>query len=120
AYRSADTRDRHRVHGALAEATDAERDPDRRAWHRARAAPGPDEEVAAELERPAFRARSRGGLAATAAFLERAADLTADPARRAQRALLAAEVTCEAGSLDGALALLTTAEVGPLDDIQRC
>jgi DNA-binding CsgD family transcriptional regulator/tetratricopeptide (TPR) repeat protein len=108
------------VHGALAAATDVESDPDRRAWHRARATPGPDEDVATELERSAARARSRGGLAATAAFLERAAELTEDPARRAQRALTAAEVTCEAGSFDRALALLATAEAQPLDDIQRC
>src|SRR5207247_8059786 len=82
AYRTAGTRDRERVHSALADATDGKTDPDRRAWHRARATPGPDEEVAAELERSAARARSRGGLAASAAFLERAAELTAEPARR--------------------------------------
>ena len=84
AYRSATADDRHRVHRALAEATDAETDPDRRAWHRARATPGPDEEVAAELERSAGRAQARGGVAAAAAFLQRAVALTVDPARRAR------------------------------------
>jgi hypothetical protein len=86
AYRSATTDDRHRVHRALADATAAETDPDRRAWHLAQATPGPDEEVAAELERSAGRAQDRGGVAAAAAFLQRSAELTVDPARRAQRA----------------------------------
>jgi len=82
AYRSAGSNDRYRVHRALADATMAETDPDRRAWHRARATPKPDEEVAAELEHSAGRAQARGGVAA-AAFLQRSAELTADPARRA-------------------------------------
>jgi DNA-binding CsgD family transcriptional regulator len=119
AYGSASSDDRHRVHSALAEATDADADPDRRAWHRARAASGPDEEVAAELERSADRARNRGGLAAAAAFGQRAVALTEDPARRASRALDAARTTLRAGAFDAAVALLATAERGPLSDLQR-
>jgi DNA-binding CsgD family transcriptional regulator len=119
AYRSAAAEDRHRVHRALAEATDAETDPDRRAWHLARATPGPGEEVAAELERSAGRAQARGGVAAEAAFLQRAVALTVDPARRAERALAAAQASLQAGAFDAALGLLATAEAGPLDEFQR-
>jgi DNA-binding CsgD family transcriptional regulator len=119
AYRSAAADDRHRVHRALAEATDAETDPDRRAWHRARATPGPGEEVAAELERSAGRAQARGGLAAAAAFLQRAVALTVDPPRRAERALAAAQASLEAGKFDAALGLVATAHAGPLDEFQR-
>jgi DNA-binding CsgD family transcriptional regulator len=119
AYRSAAADDRHRVHRALAEATVAETDPDRRAWHRARATPGPDEEVAAELERSAGRAQARGGVAAAAAFLQRSAELTVDPARRAERALAAAQASFQAGAFDTALALAATAEAGPLDEFQH-
>jgi DNA-binding CsgD family transcriptional regulator len=119
AYRSAGTGDRHRVHQALAEATDAETEPDRRAWHHAQATPGPDEEVAAELERSASRAQSRGGVAAAAAFLQRAVALTVDPARRAERALAAAQASLEAGAFDAALGLVATAEAGALDEFQR-
>ncbi|MCX0269194.1 AAA family ATPase [Nocardia zapadnayensis] len=119
AYRSASAPDRQRVHRALAEATDQQLDPDRRAWHQAQAAPGPDEYVAAELERSAGRARGRGGLAAAAAFLERAAMLTLDPARRAGRALAAAQSTIQVGALDVAWDLLTMAESGKLSDLQQ-
>ena len=119
AYRSAGAEDRHRVHRALAEATDAETDPDRRAWHLAQATPGPGEAVAAELERSAGRAQARGGVAAAAAFLQRAVALTVDPARRAERALAAAEASFQAGGFDAALGLLATAEAGPLDRFQR-
>ena len=96
-YKAAAAADRRAVHLALAEATDPEIDPDRRAWHRAQATSGPDEEVAAALERSAARAQARGGLAAGAAFLERAAGLTLDPALRTQRALAAARAKFEAG-----------------------
>ncbi len=119
AYRSASVQTRQELHGALAEATDPAADPDRRAWHRAQAAPGPDEEVAAELEHSAGRAQRRGGLAAAAAFLEQSARLTLDPARRAQRALAAAQAKHQAGALDAALGLLAMAQAGPLDDLQR-
>src|SRR6202012_1794607 len=88
------------------------------AWHRAQATPGPDEEVAAELERSAERAQARGGLAAAAAFLERAVALTADPARRAGRTRAAAEASRRAGAFGKALDLVAAAEAGPLDELQ--
>jgi DNA-binding CsgD family transcriptional regulator len=119
AYRSAAVEDRYRVHRALAEATDAETDPDRRVWHLAQATPGPGEEVAAELERSAGRAQARGGVAAAAAFLQRSVALTVDPARRGERALAAAQASFQAGAFDAALGLLAMAEAGPLDDFQR-
>ncbi len=118
-YRSADTPKRRAAHLALAEATDPDIDPDRRAWHLAAAAAGPDEQVALELERSAGRAQARGGLAAAAAFLQRAVALTGDPARRVDRALAAAQASLGAGIFDTALGLLATAEVGPLDELQR-
>jgi len=117
-YRSASLQDRRKVHRALAEATDPQLDPDRRAWHLAQAAPGPDEDVAAELERSADRAQARGGFAAAAAFLERATALTLEPARGAERALAAARAMAQAGAYDAALRLLATAEARPLDEFQ--
>jgi DNA-binding CsgD family transcriptional regulator len=119
AYQSAPLSERQQVHAALAEATDPEADPDRRAWHRAQAAPGPDEEIAAELERSAGRAQARGGLAAAAAFLERAVALTVDPARHAARTLAAAQASLQAGAFGKALELVAAAEVGPLDESQN-
>ena len=119
AYRSASLPDRQAGHRALAEATDPRLDPDRRAWHRAQAAPEPDEDVAAELERSAGRAQARGGLAAAAAFLQRAVTLTVDPARRADRALAAAQSKHQAGAPDTALELLALAQAGPLDELQQ-
>jgi DNA-binding CsgD family transcriptional regulator len=119
AYRSAPLASRQRAHAALATVTDPRLDPDRRAWHRAHAAPGPDDEVAEELERSAGRARARGGLAAAAAFHQRATTLTLDPALRTERALVAASANVEAGAFDSALDLLAIAERGPLDELQH-
>jgi DNA-binding CsgD family transcriptional regulator len=118
AYRAATVADRQAVHAALAEVTDPAAEPDRRAWHRAKAAAGPDEEVAAELERSAGRAQARGGLAAAAAFLERSVLLSVDPARRAERTLAAAQASLQAGAFGPALELLTTAEAWSLDELQ--
>jgi DNA-binding CsgD family transcriptional regulator len=117
-YRAAVVEDRYRVHRALAQATDADADPDRHAWHRARATPGPDEEVAAELERSAGRAQARGGLGAAAAFLTRAAELTAVPAVRARLALDAALANVQTGAFDIGRRLLATAREGPADEVQ--
>ena len=118
-YRSADVEHRRAVHAALGEVTDPQTDPDRRAWHLAAAAEGPDEDVAIELERSAARAADRGGLAAAAAFLQRALILTDDPGRRAERALAAAQASLGAGAIAIARGLLATAEAGRLDELQR-
>ena len=118
-YRVAPQEDRQAVHLALAAATDPQLDPDSRAWHLASAAPGPDEDVASELERSAGRAHARGGLAAAAAFLERSVSLTRDPARRADRALAAAQANLHAGAFDAALGLMPAAEAAALDEFQR-
>jgi hypothetical protein len=119
AIHSATSAARRETHQALADVTDPERDPDRRAWHRAMAAAGPDEEVADELERSARRAQMRGGLAAAAAFLERAAELTAASGPRAARALAAADAHDRAGAQATALRLIAQAQTGPLDALQR-
>lgn len=118
-YRSASAVERRAVHRALAWATDATADPDRRAWHRAQATAGLDEDVAQELERSADRARARGGVAAAAAFLKRAATLTPDPVLRGHRMLAAARATFETGALDAAGELTAAAEQSPLDALQR-
>ncbi len=118
-YRSASPPERRAVHLALAEVTDANLDPDRRAWHLAAAAPGPDEYVALELERSAGRAQARGGLAAAAAFLQRSVALTRDPARRSDRALTAALAHLHAGAVEAALGLVDTAEAGALGEFER-
>jgi DNA-binding CsgD family transcriptional regulator len=116
-YRAAPLADRQAVHRALAEATDEQADPDRGAWHRAQAALGADEDLAAELERSAERAQARGGLAAGAAFLERAAALTPDRGQRARRAMAAAQAKYLAGSPQAALTLLESAASAPLDAV---
>jgi DNA-binding CsgD family transcriptional regulator len=117
-YRTASRADREKVHLALADVTEPDVDPDRRAWHRAQATAGPDEDIAAELERSASRAQARGGLAAAAAFLERAVGLTLDPTLRTQRALVAARAKFDAAAPDAASELLATAEMGALDELQ--
>src|SRR5690606_28127949 len=118
-YRAASPDDRRRVHAALADATDVDRDPDRRAWHRANATLLPDARVAEDLERSAARARTRGGAAAAAAFLERAATLTPPPFERAQRLIAAAEAKHDAGASASALRLLDTAHGLPLTEFQQ-
>ena len=118
AYRSASPAERAALHAALAEVTDADIHPDRRAWHRAQAAPGPDAEVADDLERSAARAEARGGIAVCAAFLESAATLTPEPADRVRRLIAAAHAKRDAGSLEAALQLLIAAEAGPASALQ--
>jgi len=118
-YGSAPPQEQQQAHDVLAEVTDPQLDPDRRAWHRAHAAPGPDEDVAADLERCADRAQARGGVAAAAAFLERATMLTLDPARRTERALGAASAHLQAGALDTVWQLLSIAEAGAITDLQQ-
>jgi DNA-binding CsgD family transcriptional regulator len=117
-YQAASLEDRQAVHRALADVTDPAVDPDRRAWHLAQATSGFDEDVASELERSAARAQARGGLAAAAAFLERAVALTLEPSSRARRALAAAQVKHQAGAFDAALRLAAIAESGPLTELQ--
>jgi DNA-binding CsgD family transcriptional regulator len=116
-YAAVEPNERREIHRALAEATDPKLDPDRRAWHRAQAAAGPDEDVAAELERSATRAQARGGVAAVAAFLERAAALTPEPTHRARRLLAAAAAKRDAGDLEAALGLLRRIEAGTFDEL---
>jgi DNA-binding CsgD family transcriptional regulator len=118
-YRTATDEERSAVHVALADSSDRENDPDRRAWHLATAENAPDEEVAAELEASAGRAQARGGVAAAAAFLHRAVALTPDPGRRAERALAAAQVSLQSGAFQATLGLVATAEAGALDQFQR-
>jgi DNA-binding CsgD family transcriptional regulator len=118
-YGAAAPDERREAHRALADATDPQIDPDRRAWHRAQAASVPDEELASELERSAARAQARGGFAAAAAFLERAATLTPAPIHRAQRTLVAAQTKFRAGALDDALGLVSSMEIGALDELDR-
>jgi DNA-binding CsgD family transcriptional regulator/tetratricopeptide (TPR) repeat protein len=118
-YRAGPPGDRRGVHLAIADATDRSVDPDRRAWHLAHGAVGPDEDVALELVRSADRARARGGLAAAAAFLERAATLTLESTQRARRALAAAQVTARAGAFDAASRLLAMADAGPLEELEH-
>jgi DNA-binding CsgD family transcriptional regulator len=118
-YQAASFAEREEAHRALADATDPDAEPDRRAWHRAHATAGPDEEIATELERSAGRAADRGGIAAAAAFLERSAELTSDSAERGRRALAAADAKIDSGAPETADALLAIAERSALDERQR-
>ncbi|OOC05620.1 helix-turn-helix transcriptional regulator [Amycolatopsis azurea] len=113
-YRAAPAGERRRAHRALASVTDPEADPDRRVWHLAQAGTGPDDDLAAELARSASRAQARGGVAAAAAFLERAAALSLDPGARTGHTLAAVRAKLGAGATDAAAELLTTVEA--LDD----
>ncbi|MFD8690004.1 LuxR C-terminal-related transcriptional regulator [Streptomyces sp. NPDC059651] len=116
AYRVATAEARRDVHRALAEATAPDTDPDHRAWHLAGAATGPDEAVAVELERSAGRAQARGGVAAAAAFLERAAELTPDRTVRGARTMNAARAMYQAGGYESARELLAAATLGPMGE----
>ena len=118
-YRASDPGHRRDVHGALADATDPVLDPDRRAWHRAHATATPDEAVAAEMARSAGRAQGRGGLAAAATFLQRAAELTPDPAKRVERSLAAAQAKLDVADAASASDLLAAAALDPVDELQR-
>ncbi|WP_202106983.1 AAA family ATPase [Agromyces seonyuensis] len=111
--------DRRAAHRALADATDPESDPDRRAWHLAESTLGYDEEVAAELVRSADRARVRGGMLAAASFHARGAELTPDRRMRSRRTLMAAEDTLRSGAVQDALRLIEGVEPELLDDHQR-
>jgi len=119
AYVAGSPEDRRAAHLALAAATDARADPERRVWHLAAAATGPDEDVAAALEQAAVRTQARAGVAASAAFLQQSLALTAEPGRRADRALAAAAANLHAGAFDAALGLLAQAEADAVDDLQR-
>ena len=119
-YRSASAEAKRESHAALAAVTDPTIDPERQAWHRAQATPEVDEEVAAELERYAGLAgQARGGLAAAAAFLERATVLSPDPKKRATRTLAAGTARAQAGATGSALGLLAVAEAGPIGELER-
>jgi DNA-binding CsgD family transcriptional regulator len=109
-YRAAGAGDRRAVHAALADASGDARDADRRAWHRASATVLPDEEVASALERSAERARTRGGVGADAAFLQRAAELSPDTGLRTERLIAAAAATHDAGAPESALRLLDSTD----------
>jgi AAA ATPase domain len=119
AYAAGSPEDRRAVHLALAAATDAQADPERRVWHLAAAATGPDEDVATALEQAAAMIQARAGLAASAAFLQRSVALTAEPGRHTERALAAALAQLHAGAFDIALDLLARAEAHAVDDLQR-
>lgn len=108
-YSSAAPADRKAAHEALAEVLSEDEERDRRAWHRAATVDDTDEAVAAALEDTADRAAARGGLAAQARALERAAELSPDPADRVRRTYAAARALRRAGDAERALELLAAA-----------
>lgn len=118
-YQAASVADRQEVHRALAAASDPQLEPDRRAWHRAHATSRLDETIASELELAAGRAAARGGIAAAAAFFERATELTPETKRRGRRALAAAQARYESGALDAAQNLVAIAEGCVLEDLEQ-
>jgi len=109
-YASAAPFDRRRAHQALADAIDAHVHPDLRAWHRAAATVGPDENVASELSASADAARVRGGYAEEAAFRTLAAELTPEPSARGRRLLAAAQAHLAGGAPQAVGKLLEEAE----------
>ncbi|GAA0623492.1 LuxR family transcriptional regulator [Kutzneria viridogrisea] len=119
AYRAAEPNQRRAAHRALADATDPAVAPDRRAWHRGQATAEPDEQVAEELESSASRAQARGGVAASAAFLKRAAVLSLDPGKQTERTLAATRAALEAGQINAAADLLASIDTDTLDDLQH-
>jgi hypothetical protein len=119
AYTAGSPEDCRAAHLKLAAATDAQTDPERRVWHLAAAATGPDEDVAAALEEAAVKTQARAGLAAAAALLQRSVALTAEPGRRADRALAAALANLHSGAFDAAVGMLAQAEADAVDDLQR-
>ena len=117
-YRAATPNERREIHRALADATDPLLDPDRRAWHRAQAAPRPDEEVAAELEDSAARAQARGGLRGRRGLPGAGHGVDSRPAE-VQARPEAAEAKLQTGALDDSLRLVATAEAGVLSELDQ-
>jgi DNA-binding CsgD family transcriptional regulator len=119
AYAAATDEERGTAHRALAQATDAESDAERRVWHQAASTTDPDETIAAQLERTAGSVQARAGLAAAAVFLERSFALSPDSERRTGRGLDAADAYLQAGAFDRALSLIAQAAAGNLTALQR-
>ncbi len=118
AYAAGSGEARRTVHRALADALDSGSDRQRRVWHLAVAAAGPDDRLAAELADVAEGVESRGGIAAAAALLRRSSELTTDPGLKIERTLAAAQAGLNAGDFESALGLLARAEALPVDDLQ--
>jgi DNA-binding CsgD family transcriptional regulator len=118
-YRGAALSRRLAAHRAVADALRRPADADRRAWQLAAAATGPDEAVAAELERAGRAATERRGYAAATAAYERALQLTTDDAARSRRLTLAAEASAQTGEFDRARSLATQAAAATPDPVLR-